>query len=162
MWFWLNMRNFSLKTGLIITRFQHYVEMSEAAQVQAQNPTQVVHYVPIVYDPARRKKRARRARRADPIVVYDPDPRRRRRRARRADPIRGATGKTMIDGVVDGVAFGYLSTKVPIQGSIGPVTVQDAVAVGGAVLYEKFVMKRSWMVAFISGAVAYGVRRWLG
>lgn len=132
------------------------------SEVQVQVPAdRNVVYVPIMYDPARKKKRrARRSRRADPapVVVYDPA-RRRRRRARRADPIRGMTGRTMIDAAIDGVAFSWIADRIPVQGQLGPISVQDAVAIGGAFAYEKFVMKRSAVAGLVAGAVAFAVRK---
>ena len=138
--------------------------MSQVVAEPAPVTAPAVQYVPILYDPARkRKRRARRARKADP-VVYVADPARRRRRTRRADPVRlGRIGaKGVVDSAVDGLGFAYLASKVPVGGSIGPMSLQDAVAVGGAFIYEWMVMKRGLVGGAIAAGVAYAVRRWFG
>lgn len=157
--------------------------MSENSQATA--PTTLdpkVVYVPIAYDPepARRRRARRRGAtgriRHKPYRVgprggiawvgsrklrYDPEPARRRRRVRRLDPIRGATGRTLVDGALDGVAWGWIASKVPLEQSLGPVTAKELIAAGGALAYEKFFMKRGWLVALISAGIAYATKRWL-
>jgi len=140
--------------------------MSQVVAEPAHAAAPAVQYVPILYDPARKRKRSRRRKKADPApvaVIADPA-RRRRRRARYADPFRvGRIGtKGVVDCAIDGLGFAYLSSKVPVGGSIGPLSVQDAVAVGGSFLYEWMFMKRGFLGGAIAAAVAYAVRRWMG
>ena len=140
--------------------------MSQVVAEPAHAAAPAVQYVPILYDPARKKRRrSRRARKADPApVAVIADPARRRRRARRADPLRvGRIGaKGMIDSVVDGLGFAYLANKVPATFSLGPLSAQDLVAIGGAFAYEYLYMKRGFLGGAIAGAVAYAIRRWMG
>ena len=139
--------------------------MSQVVAEPASVTAPAVQYVPILYDPARKKKRYRRKKKADPApVAVIADPARRRRRARRADPLRfGRIGtKGVVDCAIDGLGFAYLSSKVPVGGSIGPLSVQDAVAVGGSFLYEWMFMKRGFLGGAIAAAVAYAVRRLMG
>ena len=131
--------------------------MSEAV-VQAQTPNtalQPVQY--ILYDPARRKRRARRARRYDPaFIAYEP------RRRKRASGMTRTDGQVaLVDSALDGAAWGFIAKKLPVPSqSIGPLTTSDAVGVVGALVYEKFYMKRKWTHAFVSAAVAYMIGRW--
>jgi hypothetical protein len=132
--------------------------MSEAV-VQTQTPNtalQPVQY--ILYDPARRRRRARRARRYDPaIVAYEPA----RRRRMSAGMSRGNGQVALVDSVIDGAAWGFIANKMPIPSqSLGPFRSTDAIAVAGAFVYEKYYMKRKWLHAFLSAAVAYMVGRW--
>jgi hypothetical protein len=133
--------------------------MSEAV-VQTQTPNtalQPVQY--ILYDPARRRRRARRARRYDPdpaIIAYEP------RRRRKASVMSRTNGQVaLVDSALDGVAWGFIAKKLPLPSqAIGPLDTRDAVGVAGALIYEKFYMKRKWTHAFVSAAVAYMVGRW--
>ncbi|MEM3423709.1 MAG: hypothetical protein QXE51_04015 [Nitrososphaeria archaeon] len=129
--------------------------MSEQAQEIKLDPKVV--YVPIAYDPEpARRKRKRGARRK-----LDPEPARRRRRVRRLDPIRGASGRTLVDSVVDGVALGYVSSKIPWDTQLGPITAKEVIAFGLAMAYEKAFMRRGWLVSLIGGLTAFATKRWL-
>jgi hypothetical protein len=131
-------------------------KVSETTQTVIPNTgVQPVQY--ILYDPARRKRRARRARRYDPaIVAYEP------RRRRRASGMTRTDGQVaLVDSALDGAAWGFIAKKLPVPSqSIGPLSTSDAVGVVGALVYEKFYMKRKWTHAFVSAAVAYMVGRW--
>ena len=151
-------------------------------------PAPAIQYVPIMYDPARRRRRRARAKggtttiggkrvyrgprggmawvgpsalRYDPMPVLDPA--RRRRRARKLDPLRiGRIGtKGLVDSAIDGAGFAYIAGKIPLTGSVGPLSYQDAVAVGGSFLYEWLFMKRGLLGGAVAAAVAYALRRWL-
>jgi hypothetical protein len=133
-------------------------KMSEAV-VQPQTANTAVQPVQyILYDPARRRRRARRARRYDPaIVAYEPA----RRRRRSAGVAMGNGQVALVDSVIDGAAWGFISKRIPIPSqNLGPLTSTDAIAVAGAFVYEKFYMRRKWLHAFLSAAVAYMVGRW--
>jgi hypothetical protein len=129
--------------------------MSEVTTTQVPaTGVQPVQY--ILYDPARRKRARRRARRYDPgYVIYDP----RRRKARASS---GGNGQVaLVDSAIDGAAWGFISKKLPLPSQmIGPLDARDFVGVAGALLYEKWYMKRKWTHAFVSAAVAYMIARW--
>ncbi len=104
----------------------------------------------ILYDPARRRRRARR--RYDPtLIAYEP---RRRRRVRRYDPVR-AGGKVLTDSLVDGLGFGLLFHAIPAipEGSIAGFSYRDVGAAVAAAAYEKAYLKRGWS-SVILGAIA--------
>jgi hypothetical protein len=133
-------------------------KVSETTQSVIPNAAvQPVQY--ILYDPARRKRRARRARRYDPdpaIIAYEP---RRRRRAVRMARTDGQVA--LVDSALDGAAWGFIAKKLPLPSTtIGPLDTRDAVGVVGAMVYEKWYMKRKWTHAFVSAAVAYMIGRW--
>jgi hypothetical protein len=129
--------------------------VSETTQTVIPNTgVQPVQY--ILYDPARRKRARRRARRYDPgYMVYDP----RRRRYRASSSGNGQVA--LVDSAVDGAAWGFIAKRLPLPSqTIGPLDTRDAVGVVGALVYEKFYMKRKWTHAFVSAAVAYMIGRW--
>lgn len=141
--------------------------MSEQVQTGIPATTQPLQPVYLLYDPARRRRRARprRVRRyePDPLVVYEP--RRRRRRARRLDPAR-AGSRVIVDGVVDGLGWGGLVGALPIPDySInGGLTVKDVGAAVIAGVYEKLYMKRGWtptLVGALVGLFANKMFSWL-
>jgi hypothetical protein len=116
----------------------------------------------ILYDPARRRRRARRARRYDPapaFIAYEP--RRRRMRSRGYGMTRTDGQVALVDSALDGAAWGFIAKKLPLPSTtIGPLDTRDAVGVVGALVYEKWYMKRKWTHAFVSAAVAYMIARW--
>jgi hypothetical protein len=131
--------------------------MSEVTTTQVPaTGVQPVQY--ILYDPARRKRRARRARRYDPIpIAYEPA----RRRRRSTGYATGNGQVALVDSALDGAAWGFIAKKLPLPSqTIGPLSTSDVVGVAGALVYEKFYMKRKWTHAFVSAAVAYMIARW--
>jgi hypothetical protein len=135
--------------------------VSETTQTVIPNTgVQPVQY--ILYDPARRRRRATRARRYDPapaFIAYEP--RRRRGRSRGYGMTRTDGQVALVDSALDGAAWGFISKKLPLPSTtIGPLDTRDAVGVVGAMVYEKWYMKRKWTHAFVSAAVAYMIARW--
>lgn len=125
--------------------------MSEQVVVNpTQTPAQPAAY--ILYDPAQRRRRARRRKYDPTLIAYEPA--RRRRRVRRLDPVR-VGGKALTDSLVDGLGFGLLLHAVPAipEGNVSGLSYRDIGAGVVTFAYEKFYMRRGWSAALL-GAIA--------
>ena len=74
----------------------------------------------------------------------------------------GSGQVALVDSAVDGVAWGYVGSKIPVpEAGIGPLTSKELVGAVAAAVYEKFYMKRRWSHALIAAGIAYLVGRWM-
>lgn len=134
--------------------------------VQAQ-PIQIQPQpVYLLYDPARRKRKARKKKLdPDPVIVYEPAKRKRGARRRRLDPAR-AGGKAIVDSIIDGFGIGGVVGSMPFgeQVVVGGLTVKDLAGGILAGAYEKVYMKRGWtptIIGFAIGCFASRIFNWL-